>query len=477
MISVWIREQKRYSQQELCSMFAMKEGEIVPVLRRLKEFGVVRAVSSSTPQGDLADLSDENAEVADVIPGDTDYYYVFIFVGIIAIAGRVLKSYPKYLLHTEEPKEELKQVLKVIEKSNTREQIIRMFNESDMEKSFNRLAVMLYLLDDYFENDLYGNTEEIIESNGNGEILWDRTINESFALISNSRPYYMDLQTRKNRTDEYDYFRRLHACVLTKASEELKEADLLDLFDLSGVELSDESLEDFGEDDYILYRISNELNTQFNTRKQMVLKTMYAYIAHRGTMDDPEALSLVGTNSFNMIWEDVCADILDNQLDTTLGTLRLPLPLKNEYNPKDRLIDLIEKPLWTITGKRASDTLIPDLVTITGDQFIIFDAKYYSPILKPGQIPQGQPGIESVVKQYVYQLAYKNFIMAHGFTKIRNCFLLPIEQNHVISKGEVSMDILSNQGLQNIEVRLLPAEKAYDYYLSGKKFEIKDLML
>lgn len=477
MISVWIREQRRYSQQELCSLLAMKEEEIVLVLRRLKEFGVVKAVSSSTPQGDLADLSNENGEIADVIPGDTDYYYVFVFVGIIAIAGRVLKCYPKYLLHAKEPREQLKQVLKVIEKSNTKEQIIRMFNESDMEKSFNRLAVVLYLLDDYFENGLYSNTEEIIESNGAGEILWDRTINESYALISGNRPYYMDLCTRKTHVDEYDYFRRLHACVLTKASEELQEADLLELFDLSGTDLSDADIEDFGEEDYILYRISNELNTQFSTRKQMVLKTMYAYIAHRGSMDDPEALSLIGTSSFNIIWEDVCADILDNQLDTALGSLRLPSALKEGFNAKDRLIDLIEKPLWTITGKRASDTLIPDLVTIHGDEFIIFDAKYYTPRLEPGLSPQEQPGIESIIKQYMYQLAYQKFIKAHGFTKVCNCFLLPTENDYVIPKGEVPMNILLELGLKTIEVRMLPARIAYACYLSGGKMKLDDLCL
>lgn len=188
MISVYIREQKRYTQPELCNLLAMDANEIVPVLRRLKEYGVARVVDASGPQGDFADLSDESTEIADVIPGDTNYYYVFVFVGVVVIAGRVLKCYPKYLLHSSEPKEELKQVLKVIEKRNTREQIIRMFNESDMDRSFNRLAVMLYLLDDYFENGLYGSTEEIIENNGSGEILWDRTINESFAIISGNRP-------------------------------------------------------------------------------------------------------------------------------------------------------------------------------------------------------------------------------------------------------------------------------------------------
>ena len=43
------------------------------------------------------------------------------------------------------------------------------------------------------------------------------------------------------------------------------------MFDIMPVELSDEELDDFGERDYILYRIERELNVQFNTRKQLLL--------------------------------------------------------------------------------------------------------------------------------------------------------------------------------------------------------------
>ncbi|WRK55190.1 hypothetical protein SD457_10485 [Coprobacillaceae bacterium CR2/5/TPMF4] len=42
--------------------------------------------------------------------------------------------------------------------------------------------------------------------------------------------------------------------------------------------MSDEELDDFGDKDHILYRIQQELNVQFNTRKQLILKTIYTYI-------------------------------------------------------------------------------------------------------------------------------------------------------------------------------------------------------
>lgn len=477
MISEFVREQQRYTQKDLCRILDCSEEKAIPLIRKLKEFGVLKAVRASDVQRDMSDLLDEDIEVADVEAGEDEYYYVFTFVGVIVVAGRVMKCYPKYLLHAHQPKEELRQVLKVLEKYNTKEQIVRMFNDSSESSAFNLLAVLLFLLQDYFENGVYNNTEDIIESNGSGEILWDKTINETFTMLSNNRPYYTDLQTKKRIADDFDYFKRLHECILTKASKELWDAELLDLFEISGVDLTDEELDDFGDEEYILYRIEKELNVQFNTRKQLVLKTIYAYIDRSGSLYDTDCLSLFGTNSFNLVWEGICADIMDNQLDVRLGALSLPTPLKAEYDKNQRLIDLIEKPLWTATCKTANDTLIPDLISISGNQFVILDAKYYNARLEPNMPPKGHPGIESITKQYLYQLAYKKFILDHGFSAVKNCFIMPTENDRIENHGEVVLNMLSVLGLQSIKVRFLPAKMVYDHYLSGRKIDIDTLEL
>lgn len=73
---------------------------------------------------------------------------------------------------------------------------------------------------------------------------------------------------------------------------------------------------------------------------------------------------------------------MDNQLNKTLSELKLPIPIqKDDPLAKVKLINLIEKPKWSVADKEAEDTLIPDLITISGEQFIIFDAKYYTPVL------------------------------------------------------------------------------------------------
>ena len=486
MISVFLREQRRYSQEELVKAFECSEEKTVHILKRLKEYGVLKAVKVSEDQKNLTDLLDEDVEIADVEVGENEYLYVFSFVGVITIEGRVLKCYPKYLLHNSSPKDELKQVLHVLERYNSREQIIRMYNEASDSSAFNMLAVMLFLLQDYHESGVYTNTHDLIESNGVGDILWDKTINETFTLLSHNRPYYPEMLTMRRVNDDFDYFKRLHECVLSKCTKELQDADLLDLFDILGADVSDEEIDDFGDKEYILERISKELNVQFNTRKQRLLKTLYAYIAHSSALDDMDCFSMFGTNSFNLVWEKVCGEVFDNQLHKLVGGLKLPLPLTPRYFDirHEELISIIEKPRWvgqSCTGgdytKVAKDTLIPDIITIVGDKFIIFDAKYYNLQMEEKKELRGQPGIESITKQYLYQLAYKDFIESHGFKSVTNCFLMPTEDGKIDCRGYVKMSMLAGLGLSNILVRLLPATVVYEHYLNQTHFNIKCLQL
>lgn len=486
MISVFVREQKRYNQAELTKLFQCAEEKTVRVLKRLKEYGIVKAVSGSEVQKNLSNLNDTDVEIASVEIGETEYCYVFSYVGVIAVEGIVLKCYPKYLLRATNPKTELKQVLRVLEKYNSGEQIVRMYNEASTCSSFNILAVTLFLLQDYYDYGSYNNTQDIIETDGTGSILWDKTINETFTLLRNNRPYYIELYTLKHTTDDFDYFKRLHECILSKCSKELQDADLLDLFDILGVDISDESIDDFGDKEYILDRITKELNVQYNTRKQRLLKTLYAYIAHSGTLSDIDSFSMFGTNSFNLVWEKVCADVFDNQLHCPIGGLKLPKPLHGDYEQwrHKELIDVIDKPKWigsNATGgeyvKTAQDTLIPDIISILGDKFIIFDAKYYNFQMQEDKELRGQPGIESITKQYLYQLAYKDFIASHGFRAVLNCFLMPIEGEEIVAKGKVTLEMLTALGLEPIQVRLLPAGKVYEHYLNQTVFSVESLRI
>lgn len=481
MISEFVQEQKRYSTVELRDKFGCTDQSIVLLIKKLKEYGILKSVRASDAQKDMSELADYDVEISDVEQNDTPLFHVFTFVGVVATANRVFKCFPKYITDTSTITEDLKQVIKVLERYNATDQIVRMYNPGETSGSFNLLAIILYLLNDYYENGSYSSSQDIIETNGSGEILWDRTINDTFTLLFNNRPYYPELLTHKRITDDRDYIRRLHECVLSKCSKELYDADLLDLFDIMPVDISDEEIEDFGDKDYIIYRLQNALSTQFNTRKQLLLKTLCAYILHEGSIAAADGLSVFGTTSFNLVWEKVCAEVMNNQLNTALGSLHLERPLCTQFDPYATLLSIIERPIWH--GYRddgqdysiaATETLIPDIVTLTdppNQAFIIFDAKYYCMRLQPGKPVRNQPGIGDVTKQYLYQLAYHEFLEKQGITAIRNCFLMPTDANEIIRKGFVSMDMLDRIGLESIQIRLMPAKRVYELYLKRQHLD------
>ena len=490
MISKYVKEQKRYTQEELRKIFECNIDETVQIIRKLKEYGIVKNVKKSDRQSMLSDLVEEDVRVTDIESGERGLYYVFSFVGVIVVYGRVLKCYPKYINSSNNPIIQMKQILRVLEKYNSKEQVIKLYNESDDGGSFNLLAVMLYLLQDYYDNGIYTNDVGVIETNGTGEILWDRTINETFSYISNNRPYYTELQTKKRVSDEYDFIRRLHACILTKFSKELEESDLPELFNIATVELSEEQVDDFGDDDYILYRIQNELNVQYNTRKQLVLKAMYAYIAQKASFNNIDSFSIYGTNSFNLVWEKVCAQNFGNVLDLKLS--ELPLGVCDDYkDSKDNtLLEIIDRPVWhrnagdISDGK--SDTLRPDLISIyeCGDSgeycFGIYDAKYYNIDFHSnlsGYRVIGQPGVGDVTKQYLYQLAYDDFITKQGYKYVQNMFFCPDEAGEK-EYGWVQMDMLHQIGdkkLENVAVVKLYASEMYDLYLANRIVSENDM--
>lgn len=489
IVSSFVREQKRYTKNELKHIFSYDDASVEKFIKTLKAYGVLKSVKYSTEQLKMSDLLEEDIEITDETAVSGDCLYVFTYVGVITVGSRVIKVYPKYILSKEEdPVSEMKQVIKVLERySNSEEQIINIFNGDGDNRSFNILAVILFLLNDYHEYGIYTNSEEVVEINGEGEILWGKTIDESFAMIENNKPYYVELYTGKTVDDDMDYFKRLHECVLTECSKQLCKAQLDVLFDIETVELSEERLIDFGDKEYILERLHKELNIQFNTRRQILLKTIYTYISQdRRMLEENDGISMFGTTAYHAVWEKVCAAVFDNKLNTALGQLKMTVPLADEFQSKSKesLINIIEKPKWKGADTEemdAAETLIPDLISMPKigdvDYFLIFDAKYYNIQLEKGKPLRGNPGVGDVTKQYLYQLAYREFIKAHNIAVVKNCFLMPTDKNEIIKKGTARMPMLEALGLENIQIRLIPAVMLYEHYLAQSKIDIELLGL
>lgn len=459
LVPVKIREEKDYSKIELMNEFSCYfEEEFDFILNKLNRNNIIKIKTKET----------------------SEKFYKFIFVGVLIIENYVIYSYPKYSKKCKF--KDLKQIIKVFDRFQNDGDIVHVQNNINDTESFNMLPLILFFMKDYFENGLYSNYQEIIEHNGEGEILWQKTIDYNQVIIQDNRPYYFDLITKNKTNDLKDYFRSLHKIIITKCSKDLENANLLNLFDLSRIELSDETLESFDNEDHILNMINQEWHSQFNTRKIELLEAMKLFISNKSSnIGRKNCFSLYGTTSFYQIWEKVCCKVLNDLKHIPLRNISLPKELNEKYADNVDLISIIEKPSWDILGfePKLKPTLEPDLITIGEKKgrytFYILDAKYYN--IKYNEKLENQPGIESITKQYLYHLAFKEFIEIHDFDWAKNCFLFPSDSDIVKNIGFVEIKMLNNIGLNEIQLILLPAKIIYQKFLDNDSLDISDLRL
>lgn len=503
MKSAYFREGQHYSFSEIKKRFSLDDETAKKRINLLRRCNILKIIRKE--KFGYSDLSNQDLIINELPEDSSDFFYAFSFVGIILLENLVLKCYPKYIDNADEQNDaallqKFKTIIKVIKKYNGQSQQISLYNGEEECKTFNHLAISLYILQAYFENGLYTNQKENIELNGEGEILWSNTIDGTSAFIKQSTPYYLDFYTRKNEDNELDFIRRLHAAVITNCSNELKNADILNLFDLDEAILTQEKIEDFGDTDFIKYRLEKELKTQFVTKKQNLLKTLYTYISEADSTKTFETFSFYGTNSFNLVWEKACAELFDSIRDKTFGELKknnIIIEEKIENPNYDSEINssgeeflkdsepfknLIEKIKWIFNdfAVRAAETLEPDIISIYDNSFFILDAKYYCIKAEKNKI-QSQPGIQDVVKQFAYHRAFLKFTKKFNFSNIVNAFLVPkktsseLRENFRIA-GKAELPLMQDYALKPlspIQIVELEPEFVYSHYLNSKKITEK----
>lgn len=470
MISVVIIEFEEYDFISLTERFACDENEFESILRYLIEMNFVNKKNKQQkyPDFSLDDIQTDNFE---------ETKYVFTYVGIILISKWVIKCYPKYLDEEQTSKEALTQVMKVLKKyKNSKIQNFSNSYEIKEKNNHSLISVMIALIEDYYENGIYTNFHKIVETNGVGEILWDKTINETNAFIQNNMPYYLNFYTKKRANDAQDYFRLLHEVILTKCSKELENADILDYFDLTPINLSNKNLDEFGDVEYIESKINQELNVQFNSHKQSLLKKMLFYINESDPLlGNDNFIKSYGTHYYNFVWEEMCSRVFNNKRDIKLRNLELPngeLHEKYENVSDKKLVEITETPTWFIFESEDVDggRLKPDTISFNktdeGIEFLILDAKYYH------WESDRKPGVNDIIKQYLYEHAFKEFIKLNGFTNSKNCFLFPSTCENIVNKGYVDFSMIKQKlHLDYIHIILLPAKLINKYFLEDKEID------
>lgn len=385
--------------------------------------------------------------------------FYFEFVGILIVKDKVIFCMPKYAKNFDK-KTIVKQLLSLFGEYSRRENLdedeLESIGSIDFKNTYNMLSVLIFLIDDYLENGLYSNEKDICILNGEDEINWLKTIDEIQPLLNEGEPVYLEYFTNSTENDEKNYFRQLHRYILNESTRKLNELGLIEFLGFEPITFEIDA-DTLGTPQSILSRLSNELNVQYIDRKQLLLKAMASFISNEKMETDNFTISFYGTRGFHIVWEKTCGYILGNKYESVKK--------------------LIAKPQWrTLTGKvHRAATLIPDIISITNDSFIISDAKYYSIKLTNDKL-EGNPGVEDVTKQYLYQLAFDEYIKIKGFSLIKNMLLFPSDLEEIKKLGTVTVKFLKDIGLEDITLLLMPANKVFELYINSKKINIKKFL-
>jgi hypothetical protein len=174
LVPIFVKENRQYSKQELLSLIQKGKETGLEIIKLLRQFGVLKTVKNNISK-DLSEINDEDVVIVDITDDSVECKFVFSYVGLIVVKDVVIKCFPKYLsldkVETEEQYDYvtgcLKQVIRVLEKySNSKEPVVKMYNPNEEGGSLNFLAIILYLLNDYFENGIYPPKNLIITVDG-----------------------------------------------------------------------------------------------------------------------------------------------------------------------------------------------------------------------------------------------------------------------------------------------------------------------
>lgn len=445
--------------------------DIKPILLELSDYGCVKITAKSGFNNNTnVDRVFREFSLEEII---AIYKFAITFVGIIKLKNDIfIAVYPKYIskssidIDVKTGYKKIKQIIQVIAKYRTRkiQHIAQNHEYVFLQNSI--LGLKINILERYFRQGLYFKEDYKLSINGEGEALWDYTINNSTSYIINKTPVYIDLVTREKDMDFLDIIREIHGIIISDISRELEE--IFKILDLNSSVIFERTIDDLGTSDYIIHLLEEELSNQFVTERINMLKELILYMKEV-SFESNSFIQLYGTTSFNLVWEDVCRVVYQNHLDFTFEKLGISNP-KKDSSDQITMKEYIEKPQWllpTNTFTNANSTLELDVLNIQNGRFNIYDAKYYNICFENGGI-QGQPGVSDITKQYLYQLLFKD-VIKHNELVPSNNFIIPKDElendNELFTISKMNMFHELEEDLREIKVIARDCQNIYKEYL------------
>ena len=453
MKAVYLREENEYTKQELFSKYiVLNYKELKGNYKRLTTNDVIR----------------------------------FKYVGIIVYRDIVLLIYPKYMkdfdkLTIAAKRDSIREIITAIRKYKTDVPKEYEREESDTGDINGILGIMLGILEDYSTFGLYTKYKDEFLAGNEGEADWERTVSQLLPYYIDDFPLYVEYYGKKSVEDKDAIITKIHLKIVDECIRNFDKWGLGYLFPVYDDLCEDEGIINWNNRD-IICELKNEIDHQYDTRKQLLLKLLVTYLRYTEehklieTRDLENEYSLYGTRDFAMLWQRACevafADVYKepslNELYTR-GIIK-----KKPKNGSETIKDLVdaERPLWQLDPDKntypSKGTLELDGVSFvkkgTTDYMYIIDAKYY--LIEMNNPVEKVPGVGDVSKQYVYQMALDSFIKKQGL-KVRNFFIMPTD-NSIVVKGSVEMKIFERLlKIKQIKVRQVPAHLVLRSYLNN----------
>lgn len=464
------------------------------VLNELEKTSFFKHTTQATRLEDIDTEYDEDNDEDSYTKNKETFH--FTFTGILIVKGLSIVVYPKHVAHIEEDKElkKFKQIIHVIKKYQKRTQTISLFEDEEVNTT-NKLSLAIQILDYYNEYGLYTVENSIVEENGEGDILWEKTINEMPIVFSGKSPVYLNTYTDSSQFDDQNLVRLIQMAVMNDIKHTF--ADVLNIMDYNNYHENDVSLDSLGDDTHLIYNLDKEARTQFISHNIELINLLSLYIKDASRDSESSSINVFGVNHFYHVWEDVCKVVYKNDLDKTIAELGLKYDWEKSERIKRwvdkenikmpleklKLKDIVEKPKWSKTEDKetyySKSSLKLDVLHIdkANKEFRIYDAKYYLTKFKNGKVIN-PPGIGDITKQYLYQLAYREFAKEQSQNKEKeytfsNQFIIPKDNYQDKDKGKhtkpvatISLDMFKEYSLSNIDVIPRDCETMFKEYLA-----------
>jgi hypothetical protein len=325
------------------------------------------------------------------------------------------------------------------------------------EEQLNVLSVVEYLVADFILHGYYHKPLSEIRLKGNGEIVWDVTVDNVDPYIVRGRALYFDTYNRENTSDESSQILKIHKWAIYQCCHYFGF-----LLNYSSMDIDETytDVSDIGSLEYIRALLDKELQSVYNDRHIKLIKALITFLSLACSVSD-EKVVLFGTSHFHTVWEAVCSEAFGND--------------------RDRFLKSIPQPRWVeFTTKRTSlseHTFTPDIIragNFAGETFfIILDAKYYRTEFCDGKV-RHEPGVGDVAKQLLYEKALTDVDESKRAKLRSNIFVFPYLGEHdLVLLGIAQMEFVN---ISPIILLRLSADHAYSRYLRSERLSDEQII-